>query len=65
MNKTENESYLLLSKINEVNLTKMFEENLIIFDSQNEAEPVEIKVSENLRLFKDMKSLTQLVKEMK
>ena len=58
MDEAENERSLLLNKINEINLTRMFEEDLIIFDRQNEAEPEEVEASENYRLFKDMKSLT-------
>ena len=58
MDEAENERCFMLSKINEVNLIRMFEEDLIIFDSQCEAEPEDIKASENYKLFKDMKSLT-------
>ena len=58
MDEAENERSLLLNKINEINLTRMFEEDLIIFDRQNEAEPEEVEASENYRLFKGMKSLT-------
>ena len=57
MDEAENERCLLLSKINEGNLTRNFEEDLIIFDNQNETEQEEIKSSEYYRLFKDMKSL--------
>ena len=58
MDESENERTLLMSKINESNLARKFEDDLMIFDSPPEIDYKEISVSKKYRLFKEMKNLT-------
>ena len=57
MDEAENEIDLLMNKINELNLNRIFEEDLIIFDSPHETGHEEVQASENYFLFKEMKNL--------
>ena len=58
MDESEIERTLLMSKINESNLVRKFEDDLMIFDCPPEIDNKEISVSEKYKLFKEMKNLT-------
>ena len=53
----KDEIALLVNRIDESNLTRNLEENLIIFDEQSNEASNQREYSQNFRLFKDLESL--------
>ena len=58
LNEAEKERILLITKINELNLTRSLEEDLIIFDTPDHSDEENIQISDDYKMFKEVRSLS-------